>query len=189
MKRINVIGTTGSGKSTFAKALAEKLGYPCFHLDQLFWKPNWVETGDEELFSKVEAVTSGDCWVLDGNYNRTNDIKWRHADTVIWLDYSFPRTFFQLLRRTLGRVFTRREIWPRTGNRESFKRSFMSRDSIFLWFFRCYKKNKVRYSEFQKLPEYRHIRFVRLCRPKDARAFIESARNGNEPQVTEKEYR
>lgn len=174
MKKINVIGTTGSGKSTFANRLADKLGYTCIHMDQLFWKPDWVESSDEEFIPKVETVVSGETWVLDGNYSRTNHIKWTHSDTIIWLDYSYHRTLFQLLKRTVTRAVTKEELWPGTGNRESFKRAFMSKDSIFIWFFQCYKRNKVKYEALDRSFRQSHISFIRLKSPKEADVFIES---------------
>lgn len=174
MNRINVIGTTGSGKSTFSENLAAKLAYPCIHMDQLFWKPDWEGSTDEEFIPKVESAISGETWVLDGNYNRTNDVKWKNVDTVIWLDYSYPRTFYQLLIRTINRVLTREELWPGTGNRDSFRRSFMSKDSIFIWFFRSYKRNKLRYVKLYQSPDFERIRLIRLRSPKDAKAFIKS---------------
>lgn len=173
MKKVNVIGTTGSGKSTFAILLSENLGYPCIHMDQIFWKPNWVESSDEEFIPKVESAVSGESWILDGNYSRTNDIKWQHVDTIIWLDYSYSRTFFQLLRRTITRAMTREELWPGTGNRESFGKSFASRGSIFVWFFRCYYRNEKRYAALGESLRYSHIKFIRLHNPADAKAFIE----------------
>lgn len=173
MDRINVIGTTGSGKSTFSRRLAGRLSYPCVHMGQLFWKPNWVESTDEEFLPRVEAVVSGECWVLDGNYSRTNDIKWRRADTIIWLDYSYSRTFLQLLMLTVTRAVTKEELWPGTGNRESFTRSFASKDSVFIWLFRYYKRNRIRYVELGGSLRNSHIMFVRLRNRKEAKAFIE----------------
>ena len=41
MKKIVLIGSGGSGKSTLAKQLSHALGIPVYHLDTLFWKPNW----------------------------------------------------------------------------------------------------------------------------------------------------
>lgn len=174
MRKINVIGTTGSGKSTFSRELAERLVYPCIHMDELFWKPNWTESADEEFFSKVESVVQGKFWVLDGNYSRTDQIKWKHADTIIWLDYSYVRTFYQLLRRTINRVATKRELWPGTDNRESFGKAFMSKDSIFIWFFHCYKRNRRKYAALDHSLKEGHIEFIRLRSPKDAKAFLKS---------------
>lgn len=174
MKRINVIGTTGSGKSTFSEALANKTGYPCIQMDQLFWKPNWVESTDEEFLPKIRNAVSGDSWVLDGNYSRTNDIKWDKADTIIWVDYSFSRTLLQLFKRTVIRIFSNRELWVGTDNKESFKKSFASRDSIFLWFFTNYARNKIRYSQLVDIQKTNKIDLIRLRSPKQAAKFIES---------------
>ena len=65
MKRINVVGTTGSGKSTFSRALANELGYRYIQLDELFWKPHWQESGDDEFFAKIKQALHTDHWVLD----------------------------------------------------------------------------------------------------------------------------
>jgi len=95
-ERINVVGTSGSGKSTFGRQVAEILNLPFYEMDQLFWKAGWQESTDEELFTKVRQVTSGDKWVLDGNYTRTIPEKWKHVQLVIWLDLSFTRTILRV---------------------------------------------------------------------------------------------
>ena len=69
--RINVVGTSGSGKSTFAKSIAKKFNAPYVQLDELHWKPNWEESSDEEFFPKLEKALLSDMWILDGNYTRT----------------------------------------------------------------------------------------------------------------------
>jgi len=172
MKKINVIGTTGSGKSTFSKCLAQHLGYPCIQMDQLFWKSNWVQPTDEEFIPKVERAISGDVWVLDGNYSRTNDLKWASVDTIIWLDYSFLRTFMQLFKRTVTRAFFKQELWPETGNKETFAKSFLSRQSIFVWFFKSYKRNKTRYAKLMQSTEFKHVEFIRLRSPSELKEFL-----------------
>ena len=40
MERVLVIGCPGSGKSTFARALAERTGLPLYYLDMLFHRPD-----------------------------------------------------------------------------------------------------------------------------------------------------
>lgn len=47
-KRILVIGSPGSGKSTFSRKLAEITEIPLVHLDKEFWNYGWVETPREK---------------------------------------------------------------------------------------------------------------------------------------------
>ena len=177
MKRINVIGTTGSGKTTFSKELSSVLGISYIQLDELFWKPNWVESKDEEFLPKVAAAVSEDTWVLDGNFSRTKDIKWQRADTVIWLDFNYFLTLTQLLKRTVYRAITKGELWPNTDNRESFKKSFFDRSSILMWFFKNYKSNRKKYFNAMQSKEYPNLNFVHIQNRKEARDYIENARN------------
>jgi adenylate kinase family enzyme len=161
-ERINVVGTAGSGKSTFGRELAELLDLPYFEMDRMFWKPDWQESSDEELFREVQEATSRRRWVLDGNYTRTIPVKWKHVQLVIWLDLSFVRTVFRVTKRVINRSFTQQEIWPGTGNRESFANAFLSKDSIIWWSISTYRKNRKKYDAMIVAPEYSHICFVRL---------------------------
>ena len=120
--RVNVIGTSGSGKSSFAKQLTGALRIPYLEMDRLYWKPNWQEPKDEAFFSLLEQALSGDAWVLDGNYTRTTHIKWQRADLVIWIDYSLLLTVYRVIKRSILRAWTKQELWPGTGNCESFAR-------------------------------------------------------------------
>jgi ABC-type dipeptide/oligopeptide/nickel transport system ATPase component len=179
VKRINVIGTTGSGKSTFAKALAKRIGARYFEMDQLYWKPDWQGSTDEELLTNLNQVWCEHSWVLDGNYSRTTELKWGHADTVIWLDYSYIRTLAQLLKRSLTRAILKDEMWPGTGNYESFSRLLFSKESILVWFFRYHSVNKRRYRGMMSNSHYKHITFIRLTSPKLARQFLDQCVNAN----------
>ncbi|WP_298867147.1 AAA family ATPase [uncultured Gimesia sp.] len=171
MKKINVIGTSGSGKSTFAKKLSKKLGYPYIEMDAIFWGKDWFWPSDDEFFKNLEQRLSVDQWVLDGNYTRTVSIKWKEVDTIIWIDYSLHRTLYQALKRAIVRSCTREELWPGTGNRESF-RKLLSKDSILLWTIKTYHKNKKKYSKLAENPEYREINIVRLRSPKECQKYL-----------------
>lgn len=109
MKRINVIGSSGSGKSTFAKALAQKLDVTHIEMDKLFWKAGWRESTDHEFFSNLKTALTQSEWVLEGNYFRTESIKWQDVDTIIWLDYSRTVTFYRAIKRALTRIYTEQE--------------------------------------------------------------------------------
>ena len=111
IQKINVIGTSGTGKSTFSKRLAHALNYPCIEMDKVFWEPNWKWPTDENFFSDLKAYLNQDTWVLDGNYTRTVPIKWEKVDLIIWLDYSFTRTLLQAIKRAIHRSLTKEELW------------------------------------------------------------------------------
>ncbi|MDW5500928.1 hypothetical protein R6Y99_14140 [Pseudomonas lundensis] len=172
--KINVVGTSGSGKSTVARQLAEKLALPHIELDPLFWRPDWQGTPDDEFLARVAQVLAegANGWVLDGNYSRTKAIKWRHVDWVVWVDYGFCRTLFQAMRRAATRAWSGNELWAGTGNRESFRRSFFSRDSVVLWTIKTYRKNQVDYLADMNNPKYQHIRFIRLRSPEQTERFM-----------------
>src|SRR5438132_4519028 len=100
MNRVLVVGTTGSGKTTTAAAIAKRIGTSHVELDSLFWKPNWVESERDEFRACVAAATSDDRWVADGNYlGMLGDMLWSRADTVVWLDPPLPLIVVRLIRR------------------------------------------------------------------------------------------
>ncbi len=64
------------------------------------------------------------------------------------------------------------ELWPGTGNCESFRRSFCSRESIILWTLKTWRQHRRRYLADMQDPQYRHIRFVRVRNPRQAEALL-----------------
>jgi len=99
MKRILVIGSSGAGKSTFARRLSEATGLKIVHLDQLFWKPNWVEPTKEEWRETLEEILQNEAWIIDGNYSGTLDLRIQRADTVIFLDFPRAVCVWRVLKR------------------------------------------------------------------------------------------
>ncbi|HBY99094.1 MAG: hypothetical protein M5U01_42110 [Ardenticatenaceae bacterium] len=173
-RRIVVIGTTGSGKTTLARQLARRLGLPHVELDALNWGPNWSAAPVDVLRERTAQALSGDAWVIDGNYSRVRDIVWGRADTVVWLDYPLPVIMARLVRRTLRRITTREELWG--GNRESWRVQLLSRDSLFLWALQTYRRRRREYPELLARPEYAHLQIVRLRSPREAEAWLASGR-------------
>src|SRR5438477_10263075 len=85
--KVAVIGNTGSGKTTFARALAQKLGVPHVELDALHWKSEWVMSSPEQVRAAVADVLARDGWVVDGNWGSTLGMTGLDlADEVVWLD-------------------------------------------------------------------------------------------------------
>jgi len=173
-RKINVVGTSSSGKSTFSKSLSTILRYEHIELDSLFWGPDWHMPSDNEFFTDLKNVLHNkDRWILDGKYTRTIPIKWENVELVVWLDYSFFRTLFQALKRAIRRSITKEELWTDTGNRESFRKSFFSRDSIILWTIKTHSKVRRKYEKIMNDPEYSRIKFVRLKSLSESKRFLE----------------
>jgi ABC-type dipeptide/oligopeptide/nickel transport system ATPase component len=161
-ERINIVGTSGSGKTTFARKLSAAINVPYYEIDELFWKANWQESSDDELLAKMQAVCSRARWILDGNYLRTTPVKWERVQLVVWLDLSLPQTVWQVTKRAIRRCFSKQELWPGTGNRETLRKVFFSKDSIIWWAITSYRTNRERYTSMMASPEFAHIHFVRL---------------------------
>jgi len=170
MRRVNVIGTSASGKTTLAVALAERLGVPCIELDALYWGPNWTEPLDEVMRDRVRSATSGDAWVVDGNYSVARDIVWSRADTVVWLDLPLRTVLARYLVRTVRRIRAREELW--SGNRERLGMDLFDRKSLLWWILSTYRRRR---REFPALLAARpQITPVRLRSPAEARAWLAS---------------
>ena len=98
-RRVVVTGLAGSGKSTFALALAARTALPVIHLDLYFWKPGWVEPSETEWREKQRGVLAGDEWIADGNYHETLDLRLELADSVVVLDLPWWQCSARALRR------------------------------------------------------------------------------------------
>lgn len=99
MKRVAVIGISGSGKSTFSRKLSEKITLNLYHLDSYFWKPGWKQTPKNEWKKIHKKLISKDEWILDGNYGADMEERLKRADTVFFFDFSRVRAIFSILKR------------------------------------------------------------------------------------------
>ena len=177
VQRINVIGTSGSGKSTVSRQIAKKLNLPYVELEALCWQSNWTELTDEKFFSKVKTALSGDGWVLDGTYSRTRHIKWERVQMVIYLDLPFHIVFYRVLHRTLMYIFQGQVLWA--GNKETILRAFFTADSIILWTLKTFSRNRKDYSIISQSSKYSHIKFVRLSSREEVQNFVKNLNNLN----------
>ncbi len=107
-KKVLVLGCPGSGKSTFAKKLADCTGLPLVHLDNIWWNPDRTHISRAEFDQKLKTILSEDQWIIDGNYSRTCEERIRACDTIFFLDVSEE----ECIRGITERIGTKRTDIP-----------------------------------------------------------------------------
>lgn len=172
LQRCAVVGTSGAGKSVFAKRLSGLLEVPHVELDALFWGPEWTPSTAEVFRGKVEQAMSRPSWVIDGNYGKSRDEIWRGARTLVWLDYPLHVVLRRALARAVRRAATRETLW--SGNRESWRRTFGSRQSVLLWVLQSHGRKRREYDGLLTRPEYAHLNVLRFRSPRQAETFLEA---------------
>jgi len=172
MRRVAVKGASGAGKTTFAAELARRLVVPHIELDALHHGPNWSEPSAEEFTARVRAVMAANPqgWVIDGNYERkvgqlVNDA----ADTLIWLDLPLRTLLARLVWRSARRIGNQQELWPGTGNRESWRTVLFDWDGLLPWAVRSFRRHRREWPRrFAS-----HPNFVRLRTPAEVAAWLD----------------
>ena len=101
MRKILVIGSGGSGKSTFARRLGTLLELEVIHLDSIYWRAGWVEMPKPEWRTTVEELLSRGAWIMDGNYSGTIEMRLEASDTVIFLDMPRLLCVWRLIKRAM----------------------------------------------------------------------------------------
>lgn len=172
MKRIVVVGSTGSGKTTLAATLASRLDLRHIELDALHWDAGWTPAPKDTFRARTSAALAvSDRWVVDGNYSAVRDLVWDRADTLVWLDYRLPLLFWRLARRTLVRVYRKEELW--NGNREDLRTHLFSRDSLFLWLVTSYGPRRREFPKVLARPELGHLEVYRFRSPRKAEEWLQ----------------
>jgi len=175
MKRILVIGPGGSGKSTFATRLGERLNLEVNHLDRFYWQPGWVKPSPEQWLKTVEELVSRDSWVIDGNFSGTLELRARNCDTIVFLDLSRFVCLWRIAKRLLRyRNGTRPDMAE--GCREKIDLDFV----LWIWNYSRRSKPKV----LRLLREYSQTKkIVRLRSRAEVERFLKSATTKNDDQV------
>lgn len=146
-----MVGTSGSGKSHLADRLASGLHLGRIELDAIHHRAGWQPAPTDEFRAELTTAMasyedSHGGWVVDGNYSGEVGDLLDGAEVCVWLDYPRRVVMTRLVRRTFGRLLTRRELW--NGNRESWG-NLLSRDpelNILLWAWTTHDARHLQYA-------------------------------------------
>jgi adenylate kinase family enzyme len=112
--RIVVVGTSGAGKTTLARRVADQLQLPHIELDAINWQSGWRDLtrhDPEEFIRRVTEAIQGEAWVVDGNYGPVRERVWRRATHLVWLDYGRAVIMARVISRSVLRALLRTELW------------------------------------------------------------------------------
>ncbi|THD77373.1 MAG: AAA family ATPase [Phenylobacterium sp.] len=172
--RLVVVGCSGSGKTTMARALARALDLPHVELDALNWEPGWRALTEEDpaaFFARVAAAAEGERWVMDGNYTKTRDAHWSRATAIIWMDTPRGRVMRQVVWRSLTRAIGKRELWAGTGNKELF-RKWLDKEHPIRWAWDTWAMVRARYEDWFANGVYEGRPVYRVTTVRDAKRLV-----------------
>ena len=170
MRRVSVVGSSGSGKTTFAADLAARLGVPHIELDAIHWGPNWTGLDPETFGARVREATAADAWVCDGSYSAVRAIVLDRADTVVWLDLPLRTCLARMIPRTVRRIRSGERLWG--GNRETWRKAFVGRDALFWWLITQHRRKRREYAARFASPAANHLEVHRFRTAADAEAWL-----------------
>lgn len=117
--RITVIGLPGSGKSTVARKLSERLSIPHIHIDRFWFEaggrkgshdtPNIEQVRAQVRERTMEAIKAPS-WVSDGFYFRLQPEIAARADVIIFLDIPLWQRLYNHTARTFYRTDRHQEL-------------------------------------------------------------------------------
>ena len=173
-QRIVVFGSTGVGKTTMARRIAEEFALPVIDIDSLRREAG-KSAAPEETFSQlvVEHVKAVN-WIIDGSYTSVQDIIWSRADAIVWLDFPFWVFCSRLIKRSLYRTLIRKnsEKPVKGRNQPARERALTYLQAIFTG-----RQRRQRYFATLYSTKNVHLHIIRLFSPKDADLWLELLRN------------
>lgn len=88
MKRILIIGNSGSGKSWLAAQLAERLNIREVNLDTIVWQPGGFnqKRPQHEIDLAIQTLAQDPEWVVEGVFGALAEQLLDAADTLLFLD-------------------------------------------------------------------------------------------------------
>jgi adenylate kinase family enzyme len=102
-RKIHIIGSVGSGKTTLARKLSLKLNIPFYELDNVVWARHpsgdirRTEAGRDEY---LETIIQSESWIVEGVHNEDwVASSFENADLIIFLDPRYSVRTYRIIKR------------------------------------------------------------------------------------------
>ncbi|MEK6913904.1 MAG: AAA family ATPase [Nanoarchaeota archaeon] len=168
MKRIYILGASGSGKSFISKKLSKILRISVYDLDDLFWKHGKerkydVKRDEKERNNLLKEITKKDKWIIEGCYSSWIEDSIRKSDLVIWLDPSFPI----LAHRLILRFFKRKILMSKDGLKDL---------GLLLKYAKNYhvKNQPAGFYKHKELIEKNKLKFIYIKNKRELKKFLKN---------------
>jgi hypothetical protein len=172
-KRFAIIGVPGTGKTTFARKMARQFGLPHIELDEIYWGPNWQPISRELFHQRLQKIADQNRdWIIDGSFPEDRDVVWKTGVILVWLDYSLPRVFWQMVGRVLHRFLRHEPLYG--GNRATLRTGMWDLIAPLKCRFLKGSHHRPTIEHFFNDPQFAHLERVRLLTPTDADAYLVS---------------
>ena len=162
LKRIYILGCSGSGKTSVAQELAGKLHIPRYDLDDIFWKKKYTVKRDESTCrSMLQKLAKKDQWIIEGVYDRWVDPAFKRAMLVVWLDISPWLITYRLIKRYLVR------------NKENPEESWKDTVTLIRYVWRYQKKDQPSgFGTHQKLIKKYKVPYIHIRKESERRSLL-----------------
>lgn len=164
-KRIYVLGRSGSGKTTFAKILSEKLGIKHYELDDLFFESKFDKKRDAEKRDKLfQKLCNRNKWIIEGGYTSWIEDGIKSSDVIILLEVPFHKVAYRIIRRFKDRQKAYNEKWLEVLTLLKYTIKYKA------------KKNKKGYNKHMNLIKKHKKKLIVLGNNKEINKFLEGLR-------------
>ncbi|MGX1193039.1 AAA family ATPase [Metabacillus sp. SLBN-84] len=104
-RKIHIIGSVGSGKTTLARDLSSKLNFPFYELDNVIWirhNSGDIRRTEVERDEYLKTIIDSEAWIIEGVHNEEwVSNSFHKAELIIFLDTNYSVRTYRIVKRFL----------------------------------------------------------------------------------------